>query len=536
MSQSKFQQDIYRANLISKRAQKEWSREELEFMLAHLKEMEMLAKYKTGLPHLYGFPWYKWAKNIFESTNKEIFLTAANQLSKSATATRKNIHWATETEMWPKLWPGLIGNQKPNLFWYFYPTLSAATTEVETKWIPQYLPQGDFKTDKKYGWREEYFKGEIFAIHFNSGLQIQFKSYSQKVSDLQTASVYMVTADEEMPVEYLPEIKARLNATDGYFMMVFTATLGQIHWKQTIEPTSPAEEKHKGALKVQVSLFDSQFYEDGTPSPWTKQKIQRAIDNCPTDAEVQRRVYGRFVKTDGLRYESFSMDKNMIDQHKIPKEWLIYSGVDVGSGGKSGHPAAIVFIAVSPDFKQGRVFKAWRGDGIPTDASIILDKYRDLKGDMKIEMQIYDYGSADFFSVAHKIGETFIKADKSRENGSGLMNTLFKTRMLQLFRGDPEIEKLVTELVSLPMDIDKRKAVDDLIDATRYTVMAIPWDFSDVEMFEASRSAAKRIEKPKTDTELRREWFMSGPEKVEHSIDDELDYWNNLGGPSEDEF
>jgi len=502
-----------------------------------LRLLEQQKLIEDGLPHLYSFKWYKWARQVFESTNKEIFLVAANQLSKSSTAIRKNIHWATSPDLWPKLWPGLHKNQKPNLFWYFYPNLDTATTEFETKWSDIFLPQGEFKNHPQYGWRAEWEKGFIHSIIFNTGVTIRFKTYSMKSENLQASSVYMVTGDEEMPVEHLPELKARLNATDGYLLSVFTATLGQHHWCMTMEPPTPADERHKGALKLQVSLYDSQFYEDGTPSPWTDEKIARAKANCPTEAEVQRRVYGRFVKSHGLKLESFTLEKNMTDPHPLPVSWLNFGGVDPGSGGQSGHPAAMVFIAVSPDYKQGRIFRGWRGDGIPTAASDVLDKYRALRGKLTMTAQAYDWASKDFFTYASRLGESFIPADKGRDAGFGLLNTLFKNGMLKIQRGDPELDKLVQEISSLPMEYDKKKTVDDLVDAMRYAAMAVPWDFSDIEAstkVEDSLREERIPKKEKTELELRREFALGLDESAdEFDIDQEIDFWNDLSGASE---
>ncbi len=489
-------------------------------------------KIEDGLPHLYSFKFYDWTRKIWESTNKEIFLTAANQLSKSSTAIRKNINLATDPILWPKFWPSLMAGQKPNLFWYFYPSLSTATTEFETKWMDQFLPRGEFKKHPLYGWKEEWEKGFIHSIKFNSGVQIQFKTYTMKVRDVQASSVYHITCDEEMPIEFLAELKSRLNATDGYLLNVFTATLGQHHWQMTMEPPTAADELHKEALKLQVSLFDSQKYEDGTPSPWTDDKIKRAIANCPTEAEVQRRVYGRFVRSAGLRYESFSLEHNMTEAHPLPASWNIYGAVDIGSGGQSGHPTGILFLAVSPDHKQGRVFRAWRGDGIPTTAADALEKFREMRGKLVCTQQIYDWASADFFNYATKLGEAFNRADKKVDAGRDLLNTLFKTKMLKLQRDDPEINKLMLELMSLPMECDKKKAKDDLIDPLRYACMAVPWDFSDVEITPSVQDDLRKESTkppPKTDAQLRREWFMGIGEKSKDESQDimeEFDFWS----------
>lgn len=510
--------------------QKNKSRQELEH---ELRELESLVRYKEGLPHLLGQKFYPWARRVWDSTNREIFVCSANQVGKSSIAIRKNIRLATDKSLWSKFWPGLLPGTKPNLFWYFYPTMPVAHTEYETKWEPLFLPRGEFRNHPEFGWEPEFEKGLISKIRFNSGVQIQFKSYSMKVKDLQTASVYHITSDEELPAEFLPELSARTNATDGHFLMVFTATLGQLHWQQTMEPTVASEERHKDALKIQVSLYDSKFFDDGTASHWSEAKINRAIANCPTEAEIQRRVYGRFVKASGLLYEAFSHSKNVCDPHEIPKDWSNWGGVDIGSGGQSGHPAAMAIVAASPDFKQGRIIRGWRGDGIPTTSSDIVDKYRELKKDLVTANQSYDHAAADFFTVATRMGEPFSPANKRREAGIGLLNTLFKTGILKIFRNDPELEKLIAELSSIGVDANKRKTVDDLADALRYAIMSVPWNFEDVENTISLQTALDSQNTPikeKTDSEIRREWFMGKQDPEPQSFDDEFDLFNEMSG------
>lgn len=514
-------------------SQNKLSSEEYNKRLSELKDMEELLRLKEGLPHLFGFPFYLWSRRVFESKNKEIFLTSANQVGKSTTSIRKNIHLATSPNLWKEYWPGLQVWQKPGLFWYFYPTKEVATTEVEQKWVKEFLPRGEFKDHPQFGWELEYNKSEIYAIHFKTGVTIQFKTYAQKVKDLQTSSVFHLTCDEELPVELLPELKARLNATDGYFLMVFTATLGQMHWKMTMEPSVPDEEKHKDALKIQVSLYDSMQYEDGKPSPWTKEKIQRAINNCPTEAEVQRRIFGRFVKSEGLMYEGFSIEKNMTEKHPLPPSWQIFSGIDPGTGGKSGHPAAMVFVSVNPSYREARVFRGWRGDGIPTTSQDILDKYKELKEKLQPNAQVYDYAAKDFFLIASRAGEAFSPADKGRDRGVAMLNTLFKSGMLKIQRGDPELDKLVSELCSLSHTTRKTEAVDDFVDALRYCIMSVPWDFSAMEMSEDEKiKLGMKIEeaRPLTNVEQRRDWVLSADKKQAESIDDEFNYWSDLLG------
>lgn len=499
---------------------------EIEILTLQLEE-------KEGLPHLHGFKWYKWAREFFESRNRENFLCAANQISKSSTQIRKAIHWATAPELWASLWPSLLPGQLPNQFWYFYPTAETATIEFETKWIPQFLPRGKFKDDPVYGWKDYYEKGYIKQLDFNSGVTIYFKTYSQKIKDLQSGTVYAIFGDEEMPVEFVPELQARLNSSDGYFHLVFTATLGQLYWAQTMEPANKADELYPDAWKKQVSVFECQYYEDGTPSHWTDAKIKRAIAKCPTQADVDKRIYGKFVKSEGLMFPSFNYDRNTKEYQPVPRHWHHFSGVDPGTGGEKAHPAAIIFVGVSPDYKHGVIWRAWRGDKINTASPDIYAKYKELRGKLPMTAQKYDFASREFFLHVSAKGEAFSPADKEHVTGYSLMNTLFKTGMLVICRGDPETEKLISEIRTLSSTGDKRKAADDLCDAARYALMAVPWDFSDLDADDGKADVFAEIkgEKEKSSSDSRRDWFMGKGQEQETTIQDELDFWNDAQEP-----
>lgn len=496
-----------------------------------IREAEETLRLRRELPHIHHpFKWYRWAKMFFESQHKEAFLCAANQISKSSTLIRKNIDWATNQEKWKDLWPGY---PPPNLFWYFYPSGDVATTEWKTKWS-QFMPSGTMKDDPIYGWKDYYGdKKQIKEVVFNSGVTIQFKTYEQKASNLQASTVYVVSADEEMPVEFLGELQNRLTAVDGYLNMVFTATLGQDHWRRTIEAQTDTEEMHRDALKLQVSLYDCMTYEDGSPSLWTEERIERRKRACATKAEVLKRIYGRFVKSEGLKYETYDPEKNRSANHYLPSDWQIYSAVDIGSGGEGGHPAGIVFVGVDPTYRRGRVFRAWRGDGIQTSAGDIFIKYKELRGTLKVTRQFYDFSSKEFEIIASRGGESFERADKRRDDGDLILNTLFKHQMLSIQRDDPELDKLSVEFSTLLTSTPKQIAKDDLIDPTRYVAIAIPWDFSILDQPVSANIdedvKAKALPKTKEQIEIderRAQFFDESTERL--GVEDELDAWNSL--------
>lgn len=507
--------------------------------LAEIEELENILYAREQLPHLYGFPWYQWAFDFFNSTNHACFLCAANQVSKSSTQIRKAIDWATDQSKWKKLWPSLLPGQKPNQFWYFYPSSPVATVEFETKWLPDFLPKN--KEDPVYGWKEVFEKGYIKQIDFNSGVTIYFKTYAQKLIDLQSGSVHAIFLDEECPEHIIPELQARLRAVKGYLHAVFTATIGQEYWRKVMEPANAEEEIYKGAFKKTVSLYDSQFYIDGSASRWTDERIAEIIAECTSDAEVQRRVFGRFVKSGGLRYDSFDLQRNMMHPQPIQRIWPKHAGVDPGSGGLSGHPAAIIFLAIRPDYKEGWVFRGWRGDGIPTANPDILKKYRELRRDTLVNMAVYDYKDKDFFLVAQSEGEAFSMANKSRDEGFGLVNSLFKNGMLKIFKGDPELDKLVGELMSLSAEVDKRKAKDDLCDALRYVCMSVPWDFSSIESEKPLKLSDDPPDLRSEDERIRddllksrREFALNITNQVDDSYASEIEYWNEMSGAGND--
>ena len=408
--------------------------------------------------------------------------TAGNQSGKTSWMIIKNIIYATNTKLWPKIWPRLMKQKRPvTQFWYFYPDTKTANREFSQKWIKEWLPRGEAKEKGQYAWKDYYKQRDIERVDFlESNVSIYFFTYGQDAEAAQASTVYMVSVDEELPYQkFFGELTARLSATDGPFNAGFTATLGQDEWRRAMEEQGNYE-LFPEAFKKQISLYDCQIKEDGSPGLWELSRIKKQEKKYGTKNEVDKRVYGRFVKDSGLVFPAFDRAKNVVhlsDQKKLPSNWDIFSGIDIGSGGDKAHPAAISFVKVNPERTRGYLYKGWRGDGIVTTATDILVKYRELKGDDDVSTCSYDWSSAEFGIIASRAGEPVIKAIKSREEGNTLVNTLFRNCMFKIYE-DEESVKLVNELNSLDVDMPKTKAKDDFTDSMRYAIMAIPWDFS----------------------------------------------------------
>lgn len=493
-----------------------------------LKEAE--ARHRANLPHKYGWKNYKWFNDFLETNNRTALLCAANQISKSSSQIRKVIALATEKELWPKYF-----RKPPKLFWYFYPTQTMATTEFRSKWVPDFLPKNEYKNHPVWGWKDEYRnRGDIFALHFNSGVSVYFKSFEQDPQALQASSLDYIAIDEEMPEHLWDELNFRRNATDGMLSMVFTATLGQEFWRKAIEPKPGEKELFPDAWKRQVSMFDCQEYDDGVKSQWTTERIHRTISMCRSDAEVQRRVYGKFVKDSGLKYQQFNRSRNVVqppEPAEPPPHWVRYVGIDLGAGGEDNHPSTISFIAVKPDYRKAVVYKHWRGDKEATTMTDVCNRYLYMSQGENVAAVFYDYASKEFELVASRMGISVLKADKGHELGEQVLNALFRHQMLDIW-DLPENEPIVGELMSLTVGVDKRKAKDDSVDSVRYGVTRIPWDWSYAEQkLVVLETVEKRVIDPITASTISRERDRrrmvenNFNEELNQSIDSELSEW-----------
>lgn len=498
--------------------------ENLAIKQRKLELLEEQIKLKRCLPHLYGWKNYPWMRDFLECTNRTMFLTAANQIGKSSVQIRKIIDWATNKEIWPLLW-----RSTPRVFWYLYPARDVATAEFDTKWVPDFMPKDEMKDHPLYGWKDyRNSKREIVSVVFNSGVTIYFKTYSQDASNLQTASVHYIACDEELPEELYDEINFRRNATDGHFSMVFTATLAQETWRRTMEAKPSEVELFKDAWKKQISLFDCQKYEDGSQSHWTSDKIKRTIESCKSEAEVLKRVYGRFVADSGRKFGMFERANNVCPPFRIPSDWLHFVGVDLGAGGKENHPSTISFIAVKPDYSSGVVYKHWRGDSELTSQTDVANKYTEMAYGIQVAAGYYDYHARDFKTITDRMGLNFIAAEKGQEIGEQIINTLFRTKMLYIF-DIPECEPIINELISLLRGVDKRKAKDDSVDSVRYGVTKINWDWSktglDLAMYRRTQPIPTPFQQAEIDRERDRKKMFSEDNLLQNDIDQELSMW-----------
>lgn len=450
---------------------------ENEVLKLKLRKLELLkkkdeenARFKREFPWLYLHKLYQWQREVINCEAKKQILVASNQSGKSTCGVIKTIEWATNKELWPRLFPQSYATQGfPRAFWYLYPSLKIATSEFEEKWKPL-MPPIDHPVN---GWEVKYRGRDVDYVKFKCGTYVRFKTYMQNVHLLQGSSIDLCVADEEVPVEVLPELQMRVQATNGYMLFVFTATRGQTFWRKVVEERS----EWKDAAIWQVTLYDCQKFEDGSESQWTNRRISQAIANCTSDAQVQRRIFGRFIRDEGLRFEVWDRTRNTMEYETLSPEWKYYVGVDYGSGGSGGHPSAIAITAVNADMTQARIVGMWRGDKTTTTAEDVVNKLQEMTAYIKDDDLIwcrYDYSAVDIGTISLRRGLAKVqKADKSRDAGLATIQSLLKNGALKICtyndkamlagiaENHMETYKLIEEFENLGIDDSKTLAEDD---------------------------------------------------------------------------
>lgn len=507
---------------------------ELEVLRLKEQKLELLVEKRermNGLPHRYGLKFYPWQREFFECFDKDLFLTAANQVGKSTILASTIIEWVGNKNLWPRLW----GKKVPRQNWYLYPSADFATTEFETKWEPDILPRGPMKSDHEFGWEAIYKGPHIHSIKFNSGATIFFKSYTQDIKNLQGATVASIFCDEELPAEFWDELNFRRMVMGGYFRMGFTATLGQKLWFDVMERQNEKGEVFPEAKKMQISLYDCMEYEDGSPSHITQEYINRAISLCKSEAEVKKRVYGRFAVESGLKYAAFDQKKNIISPIDIPDSWWLYVGVDIGSGDSIGeekeretsHPSAIIITAVSPEYNEVYVIDGWVGIKQLTTNMEVYEKLLPMlaaHGMDRVADIFYDYHAKDFGTICIRNGLSVKRADKSHDLGESVLNVLFKGEALKIF-DLPQLNELVFELSNLKRDTPKRSARDDAADALRYALSRVPFDWTKlgINLSQPRTSLVKPMTAIEREMKERRSGLFKNQEEERVTVEEELE-------------
>ncbi|WP_417353617.1 hypothetical protein [Flavobacterium alkalisoli] len=496
-------------------------------LLERKKQLEAREKLIKYLPHKYAYKLYHFQQEFIEATEKYCFATCANQIGKSTAQHLKWVTMSTDTELRDKLWPV----RKPSLFMFLYPDRKTILREWKTKILPYVMPQGPYKDHPIYGWEAEMDGKWLNAIHWNSGTTTNFATYNQDVHSLQSSSPNVIFCDEELAWHLFPELNLRLASPFlGFtqFNMVATPTKGQVEVKDIMDGRAMNGPQTR---IIRASMYDCIKYADGSPSPWTEEKI-KAIEATLTPKQIELRVHGQFIMADGLKYPTWDRNKHIIPYRTLPKNWQYVAGIDYGSGNgtSEGHPSAISIIAHNPDYSKFVNVMMWRGDGIDTTCEDVILQYISMtrKLDRPVSRAFYDWASKDLHTHAIRLGLSVEKANKDSAHGESTFNALLKNDSFHVMQkeDDEHPEKLAREMEGLTQDAPKRKAKDDLIDSNKYILSSLPVKLNIKVHEDYVPPKAKLIKNSRTIYDDDPDLFGDLTDELEEEIDE----WNEFYG------
>lgn len=435
----------------------------------------------------YAHKFYQWQTDFLINKKLLALLTAANQIGKSSIQIIRCLNQGYRTDLWSYWFP----RRRPTTFLYLYPESKLATAEFAEKWVKEYLPRGPMIKDPRWGWKANYDgKGNIESLVLATGVTIYFRFYSQAPKTMQAITADAVFFDEEPPKEHYDEIMVRTQARQaqgtGFISMVFTATLGQQYLYDAMERQGQPEETFKNAWKRQVSVYDCLIYADGSPSPiWTVDYIeQELIPKYRDPREIQKRIFGKFVKDVGLVFYEFQNERNTepVGATDIT-DWNLYLGMDFGCGGEHGHSSSIAIVAVDPTMSEARQISSWHSKKKRMTQGDLLEEFKGIISDGKAYYSSADWMATDLFELAIREGLTINKAEKSHEIGINMLNTLFKAGRFKIWLGEGSghNDQTVMEFGTVSDGTAKKSRVDDATDATRYAIAATPMRLTGLE-------------------------------------------------------
>lgn len=464
------------------RIQQEFIREHLPFYL------------NEDFSACYAHKLYPWQRDFLLSRQRLMFLTAGNQLGKSAGSILRCLNQCLRKDLWQYWFP----KRQPRTMAYLYPDAKLLSVEFAEKWVKLYLPKGKLKNDPKWGWREvNNEKGLLDHVIFATGVTLYYRTYSQAVTSLQAHTFDAVFCDEETPAAHFDELQVRTQMTaavgSGYVSMVFTATIGQQFLYDCMEMQGKSTETFVGAWKRQISAYDCLTYCDGSPSEiWTLDYIEKELKpKYRNKREMEKRLLGRFIRTEGLQFEEFDYKENTEELGVTDMTgWRSFIGIDFGTGGEYGHSSSIVHLKIDQTYSIARVVYVWTSKKKRMTQSDLLLQYKALASDIGPHICFADWGATDLFTLAARERVRIEKADKSREMGVNLINTLFKEKQLKIIIGGPgHASFLIHELQTLATAKSKNHAVDDCVDALRYGISQVPMRLTALKLAEKKKQA-----------------------------------------------
>lgn len=260
------------------------------------------------------------------------------------------------------------------------------------------------------------------------------------------------------------------NPEQGWLMDEFLLRCNKIHHSEHVD-VAEYHKLNKEKNKEFEAFLSSSFDNPHLPRGWVQ-----SLTQGNSDAWVAQYIYCSLGVTDGAVYPEFI--DNMVDDFPIPPTWKRIVGFDKGFA----HPTTLIMGAVDPNTSIIYFYKEYSEANMPLPyhAKNVKEMLKGIpllyppQADPSIvNRSDHDGRSYQDLFYAHS-GIWLELANNSIDAGIERVRTYMNLGKIKFFKS---LHKLKDEMVKYVYKEGKDKPVDvgdDLVDALRYAVMALP--------------------------------------------------------------
>lgn len=291
------------------------------------------------------------------------------------------------------------------------------------EWIPKAaLKYGAAEPTKQAAWDRSY-DGRNHLLHLVNNSWIDFQTYEQDSSKLESVDLDVWFADEEIPEEHFSACNARIVTRDGVGIMGVTPLYSLTWAMKFLDEVDPNVEVFKWGIR------------DNPHN--TAQAIEQFLSGV-TPLEREARENGDFIEAKGLRYKEIDRSIHLISSQQPQPYFPVIMAVDPHQ--RKG--TAIVWAFVDPTDKVVFFDELLIQGTAQSVVAAIMEKEKTHKArtllrliDPAANKQVSGYGSqrttltefqecgmdfsfADNNDAGYSVVESYIHYDKSKPYGS----------------------------------------------------------------------------------------------------------------------
>jgi phage terminase large subunit-like protein len=297
-------------------------------------------------PNLYGYqPHEKQIDFHTSSARKRLFL-GGNRSGKTVGGATETVMWLTGKHPYLSTPPPPVRGRCVSVD--FINGVEKIVKPEVARWMPASELLG--------GSWEKAFNKELRILTLANGSTLEFMSMDQDVDKFAGTSRHFIWFDEEPPRDVYIECLQRLLDTSGSFWITMTPVDGMSSWIYDDLYLAAKEDTDVKVVEVQM--------DDNPHVNWGDANV---LLSGLTDEELEARRKGKFIQIGGLIYKMFDPSKHVIDEFRVPDEWMIVAGMDHGFS----NPTAWLWAGINADgrvvvfdeyYKSGEIIRVHAGE------------------------------------------------------------------------------------------------------------------------------------------------------------------------------